>query len=373
MLERKELKELAGMRNDAVSFVSLYLNVDPFSNPKGDYLIQFKNMVRETSARLEREVYKRVKSDIEKIESYVLGNKRIFRKGLVLLSSVRKEFWREYHLAVPVKSEIVADKCPYIKPLLDVLDRHQRYIIALVDKESARIFVVHLGDIVEYGEVHTPDVPGRHKKGGWFALSQNHYERHIKFHVGLHLGDVVKKLDSFMAGEGISGLLIGGSDEAAVMTREMLPPSASGRIVGTFQCGMSASNDEILTRAGAVIEAYEKKKKEDTVGQLIVQAMKNNNAVLGLENVLNALHEGKVMKLVFLRDYNPPGHLCRKCGSLGVQDIQLCAYCRGELDATDFIIDAAAQKAVEQGATVEVVAESARLAESGGIGAFLRF
>ena len=373
MLDSKELKELARMRNDAVSFVSLYLNVDPFSNPKGDYMIQFKNMVKDAAEGLERTVYKHVKNDLEKIEAYVLGNKRMFRKGLVLLSSVRKDFWREYQLSVPVKSEIVVDKCPYIKPLLDALDRHQRYVIVLVDKESARIFVVRLGEIVEYGEVHTPDVPGRHKKGGWFALSQNHYERHIKFHVGLHLNDVVKKLDSFMAGEEISGLLIGGPDEAAVMTRDMLSPAVGGKIVGSFQSEMLASSDEILAKAEAVIGTVEKKKKEETVERLIVQAMKNNNAVLGLENVLYALHEGKVMKLVFLRDYNPAGYSCKKCGSLGAQDTQWCAYCRGELDATDFIIDAAAQKAVEQGATVEVVAEDKRLADAGGVGAFLRF
>ena len=30
----------------------------------------------------------------------------------------------------------------------------------LVSKESARIFVVHLGEVVEYGEVHSKDIPG---------------------------------------------------------------------------------------------------------------------------------------------------------------------------------------------------------------------
>lgn len=373
MLDREEIKEFTGMRDDNASFVSLYLNVDPISNPKGDYIIRFKNMIRDTAEGLEKAVYKLVKDDLIKMESYVTGNKRMFKKGLVLLSSSRKDFWREYHLAVPVRDEIVVEKSPYMRPLLDALDHYQRFVIALVDKESARIFIVHLGEIVEYGEVHTSDVPGRHKKGGWFALSQNHYDRHIKFHVGLHLNDVVKKLDSFMAGKEVSGLLMGGSDEAVVMTKGMLAPTVSAKIVGSFQAEMSASSDDILARAEAEIDAYEEKKKDETVELLVTQALKNENAVLGLENVLNALHEGKVMKLIFLRDYKSRGYCCEKCGSLGFQNTGRCAYCRGELRETNFIVDMAAQKAVGQGASVEVVPESRSLGDSGGIGAFLRF
>lgn len=43
------------------------------------------------------------------------------------------------------------------------------------------------------------------------------------------------------------------------------------------------------------------------------------------------------------------------------------------MDKADYIIDIAAQKAVEQGAAVELVAENRKLSDSGGIGAFLRF
>ncbi len=373
MLDRKELKELASTRDKDMSFVSLYLNVDPFANPKGEYIIQFKNMLKDTSDGLDKVIYKEVRNDLEKIDAYVLGNKRMFKKGLVLLSSLRNSFWKEYHLSAPVRSELVVDKCPYMTPLLNIIDRYQRYVIALVDKESARIFVVHLGEIVEYGEVHTADIPGRHKKGGWFALSQNHYERHIKFHVGLHLNDVVKKLDSFMTGEGISGLLMGGSDEAVAMTRNMLSAPVAARIIGSFQAEMLAPDDEILAKAESVISECEKKKKEDTVDRLVSQALKNDHAALGVENVLNALHEGRVMKLVFLRDYNPAGYACRKCRALGIQDLKQCPYCRGEMEKTNCLTDLAAQRAVEQGATVEVVSVSKTLADSGGIGAFLRF
>jgi peptide chain release factor subunit 1 len=373
MLDRKELKEIAQMRDDVPSFVSLYLNVNPLTNPRGEFIILFKNLVRNTIESLDKGVHRLVKEDLEKIETVITGNKSKFKKGLAILSSTRKSLGREYNLSVPVKSELVVDKCPYLKPLFDIIENYQRYAVLLVDKESARIFMMHLGEIVEYGEVHTPDVPGRHKKGGWFALSQSHYERHIDYHVSLHLKDVIKKLDSFISGEEIGGLVIGGSEEAMTRTREMLPATVVNRIVGTFSLGMFANINEILSKVTSVIHASENHKKTMMVDRLITQALKNENAVIGLEDVLNALQEGKVMRLVSLRDLSASGYECRKCRFLGVRELSECPYCKGDIGKSKYLIDLVVQKAVEQGAPVEVVAGHQGLSEAGGIGAFLRF
>ena len=55
--------------------------------------------------------------------------------------------------------------------------------------------------------------------------------------------------------------------------------------------------------------------------------MKNENAVLGIENVLNALQEGRVMKLIVLQDFEQSGLSCKKCNYLSVQDIASCPFC----------------------------------------------
>lgn len=374
MLDHDELKEIAQMRDDSVPcFVSLYLNVDPVANPKGEHLIQFKNMLKAAAESLDKKVYKLVKEDLKEIESFVLGNKRQFKKGLAFLVSTHESFRKIYHLGVPVKSELIIEKFPYIKPLLDVLDRNAPYLVLVVGREAARIFTIHLGEIVEYGEVQTPDVPGKHKKGGWFALAQNHYERHVDYHVTLHLDEVLKKLDSFMAGEQIRDVVIGGPGETVAMTKGILPAHISEKIVGTFSAEMFAAPDEVLAKAEAIINAYDRKRKDETAERLINQALKNENAVLGLENVLHALQEGRVMRLIYDRDLHHSGYACRSCRSLAAQDIKECPYCKGGMEGVNYVVDLAVQKAVTQGATVEVVTDHKKFTESGGIGAFLRF
>lgn len=373
MLDRNELKEISSFTGKDGYFVSLYLNVDPLYNKKGDYMTHFKNMIKNGIEKIDKAVYKRIKEDLEKIENYVLTNKRMFRKGLCLISSTENDFWKEYHINVPLKNDLIIDRTPFVKPLMDILDNYQRYALLLVDKESARIFIIHLGEIVEYGEVKSPDVPGKHKKGGWFALSQNHYERHIDYHVGLHLKDVIERFGSFLSGEYIGRVIIGGSDEAVSRVREMLPKEILDRVISNVRIEMFARPDEILKKVQPIVYEYERKKEEETVQNLINRTLKNENAVTGLDNVLQALQEQKVMKLVVLKDFNSPGFSCNYCGYLSSQQINPCPYCGGEMKAERFIVDLACEKAIQQGALVEVVTENKGLAEYGSIGAFLRY
>jgi len=373
MLSRAELKEIALMEKKDGYFVSLYLNVDPMFNKKGDYVVHLKNMLKNAGESLDKNIYKKVKDDLAKVDNYVLTNKRIFKKGLSILSSSANSFWREYHLGIPVKNELIVDKSPYTKPLMDILDNYQRYAVLLVGKESARIFVIHLREIVEYGEVHTPDVPGKHKKGGWFALSQSHYERHIDYHVEIHLKEVIEKLDSFLSGEYIGRLILGGSDEAVSMVRGILHKTVLDKVVGTVKIEMFAKSSEVLARVEPILFEYEKNKEKETVEKLITGAMKNKDAVLGLENVLNALQEQRVWKVVFVKDFRTSGYSCASCGFLTIQKVYPCPYCKGGMEIVDYIVDLAGEKAIGQGALVEVIAENKKLQDAGGIGAFLRF
>jgi len=373
MLSRSELKEVTLMERKDGYFVSLYLNVDPMFNKKGDYIVHLKNMMKNTVETTDKTIYKKVKADLEKMDNYILANKRIFKKGVALLSSLQNSFWKEYHLGIPVKNELIVDKALYIKPLLDILDNYQGYAVLLVDKEFARIFLVHLREIVEYGEVYTPDVPGRHKKGGWFALSQNHYERHRDYHVGMHLKEVIEKLDSFLSGEYIGRIIIGGSDETVSMVKAMLHKKILDKVIGSIKIEMFANSSEVLSKVEPIVLNYEKKKEDGTVEALITGSMKNKEAVIGLEDVLHALQEQRVMKLIFAKDFKTSGYSCSSCGFLTTQKVTPCPYCRGKMEMVDYLIGLAGEKAIAQGALVEIVADNKKLNEAGRIGAFLRF
>ncbi|MGD2079723.1 MAG: hypothetical protein PVG55_03135 [Nitrospirota bacterium] len=374
MFSREELREIAKAGENGAGFVSLYLNVNPVTNPGGEYAIWVKNAIKEYRDAADPGILKLVEPDLKAIEGYMQANRRDFKKGLAVLSSKERSFWREYNLLVPVKNELVVDTAPYIKPLLDILERYKRYAVLVVDKETARIFVIHLGEITEYGEVHSEDVPGKHKKGGWFSLAQNHYDRHISHHVGLHLKDVIKRFEPFIAGEDINRLVLGGSEEAVLRTKSMLPKTVQSKIIGTFQAGLYEGTLDVLKRAEPVLREYENQIESDTVGDIIQKAMKKERAVVGLEAVLRALQEARVQKLVLERDAAAMGLQCTACGALTEQEAaETCPYCGGRMEKVNHLMDLAVQKAVEQSAEVFIVPESQELRKVGSIGAMLRF
>ena len=209
---------------------------------------------------------------MKKYYTYILTNKKVFKKGLAIISCDKKNFWKEFHLSIPVRNDIIIDTTPYIKPLLDILDNYQRYAILLVGREYARLFMIHLGEIEEYIEVYTEGVPGRHKKGGWFSLSEKSYERHIDYHVERHLKDVLKQLDTIMSKEYVGRLIIGGSEDAVSRVRTMLPHTISEKIIGTFHADMNATGKEILEKTEPIFRAYENIKESEIIEEILTKA-----------------------------------------------------------------------------------------------------
>jgi peptide chain release factor subunit 1 len=157
------------------------------------------------------------------------------------------------------------------------------------------------------------------------------------------------------------------------MTKGLLPKTVLDKVVGTFHAGMFEGNAEVMKKVEPALRGYEREQEEKAVKELLTRAMKDEKAVVGLEDVLKALEGGRVMKLLLLRDFSRRGFQCSGCGALSIKGEVNCPYCGGKMEEVGYIVDLAAQKVVEQGALVEVVAESEELEKAGGIGAFLRF
>ena len=373
MLTYSEIKSLAAITGEGNLFVSLYLNVNPLTDPKGKYITHFKNMAKEQMKETGRETGKKIKEDIKKIEIYLKDIKRETKKSISVISCDPLGYWKNYHLSLPVKNELVIDSTPYIKPLLTLLNNYPRCAVLLVDKELARIFIIHLGEIEEYTELFTPDIPGRHKKGGWFALQQNRFERHINYHVTLHIKDVLKALEDFLLKENVGRIIVCGSEEAILKTKNLMSAPTLSKVIATFPAKIVMGEKDVLGRISGIIENFEKEYQNHIVEEIVTKSMKNDMAVTGIDNVLVNLQEGKVMKLVFLKDMMATGFRCTSCDFLTSQSIKSCPYCSKKIEEIPYLIEFAAQKAVEQGVSVEVVAKSDELAKAGGIGAILRF
>ena len=111
------------------------------------------------------------------------------------------------------------------------------------------------------------------------------------------------------------------------------------------------------------------------VEQLITATMKKEKAVLGLEEALLALQEGRAWQLVYADSFNVRGGECKNCGALLMEEGEPCAYCGKDVFAVNDLIQLAAERMIDAEGKVEQVCGPAaqRLNEVGSIGALLRF
>ncbi len=373
MFERKDLVALEKFNTGENYVLSLFLNVSPQERKRGGYLSKFKNLVKS----LPEEKISLVKEDIDKIERFLQGERESFKKFLVLYSCIKKDLWVRYDLNMEeLKEEIIIDKTPYTSPLFDLLDNYQKYGLLLVDKRNARVFLVFLGDIEEYAVVISDDVPGKHKKGGWFALAEKRYERHIEYHVKMHLKEVIDKFDDFLKEKEIRRIIIAGPDEAISELMLILPQEIKQKIIGRTYIEKHASKEEVLQKVNPIIDSYEKMKESMTLSELITRSRKNNNAVLGIDDVLKYLRDKRVLKLVVPRDYAIEGKVCSSCGFATKQDVDCCKECGGCVMKVQNLIEKATELAIQNSALIEFIKdekEKKQLIEEGGIGAFLRY
>ncbi len=372
MFEKADVVQLEKFNGGDSLVVSLFLNVSPQERKRSTYLSKFKNLVKSQP----EDKMSLVKEDIEKIEKFLQSERESFKKSIVLYSCTKKDLWQRYDLNMELNDLMVIDKTPYTSPLVDLLDNYQKYGVLLVDKRTARVFLVFLGDIEEYGIIHHEDVPGKHKKGGWFALAEKRYERHIEHHVKMHLKDVIDKLDDFLKIKEIKKLIVTGPDEAIHELMKMLPENIKGKIVGRAFMEKYASTEDILERIMPVIQEYEQMKKSKTLEELITRSRKNDNAVLGVDDVIKYLRNRRVMKVVIPKDFELEGSVCEGCGFSSSQKLEKCIECGASMVRVNNLLERVTEMAIESGAIVEVLKEDKDrnlLIENGVVGAFLKF
>jgi len=173
--------------------------------------------------------------------------------------------------------------------------------------------------------------------------------------------------------EGIKRILLGGTESGRGRFKDSLSDALKEHIVGEFAVEYNASPSEILKICMPIMNGVEYRFERKALDELFNQGGGGDGSVLGLSDVLDALQQGNVRKLYVMSNMTTPGMVCRNCGALTMVRDKPCPYCGGEMRMINYMLDLAIQKAIDQGARIDMLEEAPRLVEAGGIGALLRY
>lgn len=365
MLSENDLRELLDF-NSSQPVLSIYLNTDPSEGNADTHKRRLRSMIKEIN----------LADDIAEIEQFFDHEYNWSGRGVAVFSCSPEKFFRAYPLAVPVRNLVHISDRPSVRPLAALMDNYGGYGVVLVDKQGARLFHFHMGDLREQegvlGEsvkrtkhgVGSSAVPGRRGETGATRSVDEVVDRNMK--------DAVDFAVHFFEANHIRRILIGGTEENVKLFCNLLPKAWQSLVMGTFPMSMTASLNEVRTRALELGMQAEMEREKRMVGRMITQAAKGGLAVVGLDDTLAALNEGRIQILMVSEGFRKNAYRCKSTGWLTTKPEEICSG-EDDIEKVYDVVDYAINQVMRSGGDVEVVMSSPELEKAGSIGAFLRY
>lgn len=366
MFTESDLKELLEYKSE-YPVLSVYLNTDPSEGSADAYKLRLRSMLKDID----------MNSDVDAIELYFDHEYDWSGRSVVIFSCEADSYFRSYSFEIPIDDRIRIAERPHVKPLADLLDSYGGYGVVVVDKQGARLFYIHLGEIRDQegmtGESirHTKrgggsQAPGR--RGG--VAGQTEYTKEV---AERNMKESAEFAARFFTDNHVRRVLIGGTEDNVAAFRAQLPKSWQSLIVGTFPMSMNASQTQVMERAIEVGQEAERKRKLKLIDTVATNAAKGQGGVLGLEDTLAAVHDGRVQTLLLRTGYREPGYLCQGCKYITAQELDVCPFCGNDFKQIADVVDLAVRLVLQNGGEVEVLHKSTEKQEFQNIGALTRY
>lgn len=371
MFTEAAVRELALHRGDPV-VTSVYLDVGGRTRPVADdYRAAFQRLADDARRRArgsgDAQVRRAVDIDLEHMGTWVCHDlDRSTTRGVALFSCSEQHFFKVVRLTRPVRDQAGLGLTPRIGQLLAVLDEHERFLVALVDRQRLRLLGFDLGEVSELPGILDPQT-----RAVDTSVELGSFERHTKAVTRArqrHTAAIAERaLDDWRCDR----LIVAGPDDAVAGFEKQLRPSARHKIVGRAGVRVSATDREIVEAVLGIEETAERQHEAEMVEDLRQRAATGHGGVVGLEATLDALTRRHVATLLVSENFSPPGARCPSCGWTGV-DVRQCPRCATTNVEIDDVVELAITEAVTQDAAIEFC-RGTDLDQFGHIGAIERY
>jgi peptide subunit release factor 1 (eRF1) len=365
MLSENDLRELLAFQSSK-PVLSIYLNTDPSLGNADTHKRQLRSMSKEVN----------LSEDVEAIERFFNHEYNWSGRGVAVFSCVPENFFRAFPLAVPVRNLIHISDRPSVRPLAALMDNYGGYGVVLVDKQGARLFSFHMGELREQEGVLGETVrrtkhgeggstmPGRRGEPTTTRTTDEVVDRNMK--------DTVDFAVRFFESNHVRRILVGGTEENVKQFCHLLPKSWHSLVMATFPMSMTASLNDVRGRAMELGVQAETEREKRLVGRVIDNAAKRSGGVVGLEDTLRALNEGRIQILVVSEGFRKNAYRCKGTGWITTNPDESCTG-EGDVETVYDVVDYAINQVMRSGGEVDVVMENDDLKKHGSIGAILRY
>ena len=138
VVTRADVERLVRFDGRGARILSIYLDLEPERQVTRSYRIVLEDLVKAVREPLDKDARRDLEVEAAKVQE-LLEQEEPGGRGLAVFSSSAAGLWVTYRLPVPVPDRLSFETYPLVLPLLGFIENLERYVVALVDKESARL------------------------------------------------------------------------------------------------------------------------------------------------------------------------------------------------------------------------------------------
>jgi peptide subunit release factor 1 (eRF1) len=289
--------------------------------------------------------------------------------GLCIFACWATNYFEVIPITVPIPDIFWVDSSPYIRPLAELQDEYENYLVVVADNKSAKIFLVTASTPEDEFKVKG-NIKNHVRKGGW---SQQRYERRRDKQLLLYAKEIADKLVEYNNSEKFRRILLVGSKETLIEIEKVLPPQILKKVVGDKAIDLSKGETFINQEIFDLFVHEERNSEMELWSKIKNEYMKGGLGIIGYEAILDAAKLGKIEKMIIIRDLKMKGFRCRDCDILMYDEVDVCAGCgSGSLFEVDLVEEMIELVKLSSGET-DFIDSISELDELGGIAALIRY
>ncbi len=375
----ERLARLTAVQSGRHRVVTCYLKLEPRDRNRGKYLIKVKNRIRQAiqllpRLGLPRDVQEEVSRDLDRIRLYLQDPDLLPpTHGVALFACEGIGLFDAIPLPTVHRSRLGVDATPLVRELASVEDEFGRLLAVVLDRTSARFFMVTAYHAEELPGLRADSTRGKRFHGdqsgpGW---GEHTYHNRIRQEKQRHYEAIARELFAIDRRQPAQGIVLAGTGTEAGAVEPFLHNYLVERVLGTARLNPKEASAPLVHAAALAVREQWERASERTLVQEMVESEGGGWAVNGLDQTLRALAVGQVRALLVNADAAEPGFRCGDSGRLTRTERE----CRGEGDPIPVldVVDDAIEEALRQRVVVNVIYEAEARASVRGLAALLRF
>jgi peptide chain release factor subunit 1 len=309
-------------------------------------------------------------TDAARIITY-MENIRLPSNGVAIFACAGAgDFFETFSLDAPVdEHKLYVYREPHLYPLARQSDEFPRYAALIANDDAARIYVFGIGE--NPGESSIRDAnTGRTQPGGW---SQARYQRHIKNYHLHHAKEIVVALEQVALKDKVKHIVLAGDEAILAALRKEFQTHLSERVIDTLRLDIATPEHVVAERTLESLQKHEAKMDVERVERLLDEYRACGLAVIGVQDTLAALSQGRVDELYVNASSDRVCAGDEQAGCNPVDESQEGEALDGAAPAKVKVREELVRRALLIGASITFIEDATLLAGVGGVGATLRY